>query len=243
MELVGHIRSIQDGAGQVYGYRRMKLALEVRLGVPVNRKRVARLQREHGLQARIRRRRFRYPHNPLPAEAPKPNILCRDFSATTPDQKWVTDITYVQVGSQRLYVSAVMDLFNREIIAYRVSESIALPFVLDTFKQAFRERRPTRVLVHSDQGGHYTSPTFCSMLREHDALQSMSRRGNCWDNAVMENFFGHFKSELVHRLKPCSRRELKDRIHAYIQFYNTERIQEKMRMAPVAYRSHFGQTA
>lgn len=221
----------------------MKVALEDRLGVPVNRKRVARLQRENGLQARIRRKRFTYPRHSFPSEPPKPNILSRDFSAAAPNQKWVTDITYIQVGNHRLYMSALMDLFNREIVAYKVSESIALPFVLATLQQAFDERQPAKVLVHSDQGGHYTSPAFCSMLRQRKALQSMSRRGNCWDNAAMENFFGHFKCELVYRLNPCSRKELENKIHEYIQFYNNERIQEKMKMAPVAYRSHFSQTA
>jgi putative transposase len=241
-ELVAHIRCIQGKVKQIYGYRRMKLALEGRFNISVNKKRVARLQKDQGLQALIRRKRFNYPVNSLALEPPKPNILARNFVAARPNQKWVTDITWIQVGSQRLYLSAVMDLFNREIVSYRVSDSIALPFVLETFEQAFRNRRPTQVLVHSDQGGHYTSPAFCSMLRAYNAVQSMSRKGNCWDNASMENFFGHFKSEMVHRLKPCSRRVLENHIHGYIRFYNHERIQEKMKMAPVAYRSHFSQT-
>jgi putative transposase len=243
LDLVERIRRVQGQVMQTYGYRRMKLALESEYAIPVNKKRIARLQREHQLQARIRRRRSSAP--PLifaVPEGPKPNILDRDFHAAGPDRKWVTDITTVQVGSQRLYVSAVMDLFNREIVSYSINASIALPLVLQSIQDAFEIRRLDRVLVHSDQGGHYTSTTYCSLLRSHNAIQSMSRKGNCWDNASMECFFGQFKSELINRLKTCSRQELENSIHAYVRFYNTRRIQTKIKMAPVVYRSHFVQT-
>lgn len=243
VELVARIRQVQGRVMQTYGYRRMKLALENEYAVCVNKKKIARLQKEHQLQAHIRRRRYNTPPMVFATpESPKPNILDRDFNAPEPDQKWVTDITTVKVGGQRLYVSAVMDLFNREIVSYGISMSIALPLVLHSLEDAFEARRPSSVLIHSDQGGHYTSPSYCELLRRHNALQSMSRKGNCWDNASMECFFGHFKSELINRLKPCSRQELEASIRYYIDFYNTRRIQTKMKAAPVAYRSRFGQT-
>jgi len=219
------------------------MALENEHAVCVNKKRIARLQKEHQLQAHIRRRRYSSPPMVFTVpEGPKPNILDRDFHASEPNRKWVTDITTVRVGAQRLYVSAVMDLFNREIVSYGISASIALPLVLRSLEEAFTLRRPDTVLVHSDQGGHYTSPSYGNLLRSYSAVQSMSRKGNCWDNASMECFFGHFKSELINKLKPCSKQELEDAIHSYIRFYNTQRIQTKLKMAPVAYRSHFVQT-
>jgi len=243
LELVAQIRQVQGRVMQTYGYRRMKMALESEYAISANTKRIARLQKEHQLQAHIRRKRSTMsPMVFAVPEGPKPNILGRDFHATEPDRKWVTDITTVQVGAQRLYVSAVMDLFNREIVSYGISANIALPLVLKSLEDAFAIRRPKTVLVHSDQGGHYTSPSYCNLLRNHNAIQSMSRKGNCLDNASMECFFGHFKSELINRLKPCSRQELEDSIHSYVLFYNTRRIQTKIKTAPVAYRSRFVQT-
>ncbi len=209
VELVARIRQVQGRVMQSYGYRRMKMALENEYPACVNKKKIARLQKEHQLQAHIRRRRYNTPSMVFAVpEGPKPNILDRDFTATEPDRKWVTDITTVRVGDQRLYVSAVMDLFNREIVSYGISMSIALPLVLQSLEDAFAIRRPRSVLILSDQGGHYTSPSYCNLLRRHNAVQSMSRKGKCWDNASMECFFGQFKSELINRLKPCSKQEL-----------------------------------
>jgi putative transposase len=237
------IRTIQEEVDYIYGYRRMKLAVESRLPIAVNKKRIARIQWESGLQARIRRKRFRYPLLNLKREKPKDNILQRNFATDAPNRKWLTDITYLPIGDgQQIYLSAVLDLFNREIVAHRLSESLELPFVLATFEDAFRKREAEGVLVHSDQGTHYTSHAYCSFLREHKAVQSMSRRGVCLDNAAMENFFGHLKSELGNRLGRGTKEEVAAHVEDYIWFYNNDRIQVKLKMAPVAYRSHFEQT-
>jgi transposase InsO family protein len=243
VEIVCEIKRIHAETRQTYGYRRLKIVLERNLGIAINKKRIQRIQRQHGLYAQIRRRRLSYPKPQFQVEAHKENILKRDFKSTELNKKWVTDITYIQNGSTRLYMSALMDLCNREIISYRVSNSIELPFVMETFREAFEKYYPEKVLIHSDQGGHYTSPQFCHMLKQNGAIQSMSRRGNCLDNASMENFFGHFKSELIHRLKPMKEEDLKKQIDNYIDFYNHQRIQQKMKMAPVEYRSHLFQTA
>jgi len=226
-ELVECINSIQDKVKHIYGYRRMKTAVEKQLKVVVNKKKMARIQKEHQLQAQVRRKRFKHP---------------QQFNAEAPNQKWVTDITYLQKGDARLYLSVILDLFNKEIISYRISDTLAIPFVLETFKDAFAKVKPGQVLVHSDQGCHYTATIFCAMLRANNAVQSMSRRGNCWDNAIVENFFGHLKSEMVRRLQPCSKADLENHVHDYMNFYNTIRIQGKMKMAPVEHRSHFMQT-
>jgi putative transposase len=220
----------------------MKLAVESRLHAPVNKKRIARIQREQSLQAQIRRMRFRYPLINLRQEKPKANLLKRAFTADAPDRTWLTDITYIPTDTGQLYLSAVLDVFNREIVAHRISENLGLPFVLETFGDAFRKREAPGVLVHSDQGPHYTSHAYCSFLREHKAVQSMSRRGVCLDNAAMENFFGHLKSELSTRGAYRTMGEAKVRIDDYIWFYNNERIQEKLKMAPVAFRSLFEDT-
>lgn len=237
------MRIIQNESMQTYGYRRMKIAIEAELNQPVNHKRIARLQRESRLQAVIRRKRFNYPKTMFVADGPKENILNRDFAASEPNRKWVTDITYLQVGTQRLYMSAILDLFNNELVAYRISADFGMSFVLETVKAAFGKTQAKHVLIHSDQGGHYMSRVYNKLLTENAAIQSMSRRGNCWDNAVMENFFSHLKTELLYRFKPESREELEKCIREYVIFYNTKRIQTKMKMAPVAYRSHLSQTA
>lgn len=242
-EIVCEIKRIHAETRCIYGYRRLKIALERNLGISINKKRIQRIQKQYGLHAQIRRRRFSYPKSKFQVEPPKENILNRDFESTELNKKWVTDITYIHNGSKRLYMSALMDLCNREIISYRVSESIALPFVMETLDEAFEKYNPEKVLVHSDQGGHYTSPQFGRLLKKKQAIQSMSRRGNCLDNASMENFFGHFKSELIYRLKPMKEKCLKKEIDEYIDFYNNHRIQQKIKMAPVEYRSHLAQTA
>lgn len=242
-EIVNHIRAIQGEVKHIYGYRRMKIALETELNEPVNHKKIARLQKENGLQAVIRRKRFSYPKSTFRFDGAKTNVLDRNFIAEEPNQKWATDITYLQVGTQRFYMSAILDLFNNELVAYQISSDFGLSFVLKTVKTAFEKTGAQNVIIHSDQGCHYTSYAYSKLLKDSHAIQSMSRRGNCWDNAVMENFFSQLKTELLNRIKLKSREELEKMIHEYVVFYNNKRIQTKMKMAPVAYRSHFCQTA
>lgn len=241
--LIKEIKRIHEETNQIYGYRRLKIALERSLGVIINNKRIQRIQKEYDLHAKIRRRRVKSPGIIFNKEVPKENILNRNFSADKPNRKWVTDITYIQKGKNKLYMSAIMDLYNREIISYKISDTMDLPFVINTFKEAFRKYKYRNILIHSDQGGHYKSPQFINLLERNDAVQSMSRRGNCYDNASMENFFGHFKSELIYRLKPLKKVELKKAIKNYIDFYNTKRIQTKIKMAPIEYRNHLPYTA
>jgi putative transposase len=220
----------------------MRIALERKYGLLVNKKCIARVQRKYDLQARIRRKRAYNETILLSYEGPKPNILNQEFHADRPNQKWVTDISYVGPPGKRQYLSAVMDLFNNEIVAFRLSRTQQIPFVLESLKDAFEKRKPEGVLVHSDQGGHYTSRQYCELLREYHAQQSMSRKGKCLDNASMECFFGHLKSELLRRIATKSRSEIAQNISSYINFYNQRRIQQKIKMAPIEYRSHFEKT-
>jgi putative transposase len=227
----------------IYGYRRMKLLLERRYGVHVNHKRVYRLMRQMGMLAVIRRKK---PYTVYSKDAHEqiPNTLNRDFTAEQPNKKWVTDITYLTVNGQKMFLSAVLDLFNNEIVAYQMGRHPSLDLVTQTIELATSKRKVNGVLLHSDQGSQYTCKHYISLLQSHGIIQSMSRRGNCLDNAVMENFFGHLKSELLYNQKISTVPQLIHEIEAYMHFYNYERIQTKLRgMTPVEYRNHTTKSA
>lgn len=222
----------------VYGYRRMRILLVKKHGIPQNGKKIYRILKEMGLQARVRRRRVNYPFIGQGTEV-HPNILARQFWADGPDRKWVTDITVIVQNGQRYYLSVIMDLFNREVVAYKMARHMDLSLVMESVKEAIGGKKTDGLLIHSDQGGHYTSPAYGMFLRKRGIVQSMSGRGNCLDNASMENFFGHLKSELIYNRRFSCGEELTKSIKDYIGFYNNERIQEKLnKMAPVEYRSH-----
>lgn len=196
--------------------------------------------KQMGMQAVIRRRRYRpfqYTRHTL-----APNLLDRNFRADRPNQKWVTDITYLQAGGKRYFLSVIMDLFNNEVVSYRLSESLDVQFVLETVKDAVKNRSTDQLLLHSDQGMHYTSKAYGNLLRKHGIIQSMSRKGNCLDNASIESFFGHFKAELRPHLFDAV--DLGKVIERYIDFYNHERPQSKLRdMSPSEFKSGFLRSA
>ena len=222
----------------IYGYRRMRIVLEKKHGIRHNGKKVYRILKEMGLQAQVRRRRANYPYIGMGTEV-HPNILARQFQADRPDRKWVTDITVIVQNGQRYYLSVIMDLFNREIVGYKMDRHMDLRLVIESVNEAIGNRDVRGLMIHSDQGGHYTSRAYGLYLKGKGIIQSMSGKGNCLDNAVMENFFGHLKSELIYNTKFKTGDWLKKDISEYIRFYNNERIQEKLnKMAPVEYRSH-----
>jgi transposase InsO family protein len=160
-----------------------------------------------------------------------PNLLERDFKATAPNQKWVTDITYLQYGTSTLYLSTIMDLYNNQIVAYKIYDHQQTPLVMDTLKAALINRgNPSGVILHSDQGSVYTSYAFQDFVKESNLISSMSRRGNCWDNAVIESFHSNLKSEEFQYIKFNSMRlsEVRNHVDDYVRHYNEERIQEKL---------------
>lgn len=169
-----------------------------------------------------------------------PNILDRDFKSQVPYQKWATDITVFGVKDKKLYLSPILDLFNGEIISYQLSESPNFKQVNDMLKKAFRKVKVLEGLtLHSDQGWQYQMKEYQKMLADKGIIQSMSRRGNCIDNAVIESFFGTIKSELFYLKKYSSIDELKTDIQDYIKYYNNERIKLTLNgMSPVQYRAH-----
>jgi putative transposase len=220
----------------IYGYRRVQIWLKLTYNLHLNHKRVQRLMNELGIKAVIRKRRPYY--GKKEAYVISDNHLNRDFVASKPNEKWVTDITYLIFNGQKLYLSAIKDLYNNEIISYEISQRNDLKLVIDTVKKAKRIRDVKGVLLHSDQGFQYTSKQYNKLLDKYEMKGSMSRKGNCWDNASMENFFSHFKSECFHLYTFKTSEEVKFAVHQYIRFYNHQRFQKKLNnLSPYKYRT------
>ena len=195
--------------------------------------------KELGLKSIVRKKRK---YSSYKGEIGKvaPNLLKRNFEATAPNQKWVTDVTEFKVGEQKLYLSPLIDLYNGEVISYNLSTSPNYAQIVDMLDKAFeREKNLDGLILHSDQGWQYQMKKFQTTLKEHGIRQSMSRKGNCLDNSCAENFFGLLKSELFYINKYTSLKELEKDIIEYIDWYNNKRIKSKLKgMSPVEYRSH-----
>lgn len=225
---------------RTYGYRRIALWLRRERGVVLNGKTVLRLMRQLGLRSIARRRKV-HPHAPTAAAARYyPNHLQRQFTAQAPNQKWVTDVTYVRTQHGWAYLAVIKDLFDGFIVAHRLGRQNSIGLVTQTLHQAFHTEKVTAGLIlHSDQGHQYSSQPYFALTHEYNMLPSMSRRGNCWDNAPIENFFGHLKAEALHHLPPSSFAQLQEHINQYIAFYNYERIQLKTKQPPFERRRLF----
>lgn len=220
-----------------YGYRQIQMFLLKDYGVLANHKKVLRLMQEMGLRSRIRRKR-RHVHESTTGSRVAENLLHRNFQAGKPNQKWVTDVTQYRVQDKWIYLSAIKDLYNNEIVAYHMSLRNDNELVLQTFRKAFEnEKNVTGLIVHSDQGFQYTSYAYHDMLPKVGAQISMSRRGNCYDNASMESFFSHLKTEALYPYDIRSLDEAQRRIEEFIHFYNNNRPQRKLnKLTPVEYR-------
>ena len=219
-----------------YGYRRVYQQLRNE-GYTINHKTVQRLMQEMNLKSKVRKVRYLSYRGEVGKTAP--NILNRDFKAARPNQKWATDVTEFKVADRKAYLSPIMDMFNGEIVAYTISDRPDLKMVMDMMSTAKRKVKSTNgVILHSDQGWHYQHMKYQQRLKRYGIIQSMSRKGNCLDNAVMENFFGIMKSELLY-LQQFSDMELfKCELRKYINYYNNERIKLKLNgKSPVQYRT------
>lgn len=236
------ILEVYKKSKNIYGYRRIKVALKKDFELIVNKKKILRLMRELNIQSVVKKKKFKYV-NPISNEytKPMPNVLKRDFSTTGLNQKWVTDITYLHYGvpRKRAYLSALMDLYNNEIIAYKLSDSLEMEFVENTINDALNNQKNLKnLIIHSDQGCHYMSRAYRAILKKNNITQSMSRKGNCYDNACIESFFGKLKTEFVYQNKYDNKENLFKAIEEYITWYNTERFQSKLKNhTPVGYRS------
>jgi transposase InsO family protein len=222
-ELLELIRQVHKESRGTYGSPRVTAELKAR-DVEVGRRRVARLMRENYIRGRSPRR-FRATTDSDHRYEVAPNLVEREFEADEPGKIWLADITYVHTNEGWLYLAAVLDLFDRKIIGWSMGITLERKLVCDALKSAVANRTPKVGLIHhSDRGSQYASDEFQALLREHNILCSMSRTGDCWDNAPMESFFGSLKNELIHRCSFPSRASARQKIFEYVEvFYNRKR--------------------
>ena len=236
LPLAEKIQECQNKCGKTYGYRRVHIWLE-RNGIYHNPKTILRVMQKYGLLSVIRRKRYRnygeYLHR-------YPNLLNRNFYAEKPNQKWVTDISYIHTRQGILYLSVIRDLYDNSVVAYKTGTEQNINLVLSTIKAAKRKEKVTaEVQLHSDQGFQYTSQAYYRLTQSYGISPSMSRRGNPYDNALAENFFSILKTECIYRTKLQTYEEARLLIDEYIFFYNNERIQTKTKLTPLEKRSQF----
>jgi len=220
-----------------YGYRRIAVSMREEYKNVVNHKTVLRLMKELGIASKIRIKKYRSYNGSIGKIAP--NVLEQDFKTTKLDEKWVTDITEFKVCNQKVYLSPLIDLHTREVISYKISRSPNLKFVMDMINDGIDGRKFDNLTVHTDQGWHYQHVQYRECLKEANIVQSMSRKGNCYDNALAENFFGHLKSEFFYLEKFDSVDEFICGLHEYMRYYNYDRLSLKIKgMTPIQYRHH-----
>jgi len=219
-----------------YGYRRVTLALREK-GYQTNHKLVMKLMKIEGLTCQLRKKRYRSYKGQVGKIAP--NLLNRNFTATRPNQKWVTDVTEFKVLGKRIYLSPILDLFNGEVVSYSLAGSPSFASTIEMLKKAFRcLPEKVNLILHSDQGWQYQMKPYQRLLVEKGIQQSMSRKGNCYDNAVIENFFGLLKSEFFDKRTFPSVDAFQNELVDYLEYYNNDRIKVKLKgLSPVAYRA------
>ena len=236
LPLAEKIQECQDKCGKTYGYRRVHIWLE-KQGIYRNPKTILRVMQKYNLLSAIKRKKYRnygeYLHR-------YPNLLNRDFNADKPNQKWVTDISYIKTMQGTLYLSVIRDLFDNSIVAYKTGTEQNINLVLSAIREAKKREKVTAELqLHSDQGFQYTSHGYYRLTQSYGIMPSMSRRGNPYDNAMAENFFSILKTECIHRIKLHTYEDARLLIDEYIHFYNNERIQLKTKLTPLEKRSQY----
>ena len=236
LPLAEKIQECQNKCGKTYGYRRVHIWLE-RQGIYHNPKTILRVMQKYNLLSVVRRKKYRnygeYLHR-------YPNLLNRDFKAERPNQKWVTDISYIKTNQGTLYLSIIRDLFDNSIVAYKTGTEQNINLVLSNIREAKkREKVTTELQLHSNQGFQYTSQAYYRLTQSYGIIPSMSRRGNPYDNALAENFFSILKTECIYRVKLQTYEEARLLIGEYIHFYNNERIQLKTKLTPLEKRCQY----
>ena len=236
LPLAEKIKECQDKYGKTYGYRRVHIWLE-RQGIHHDPKTILRIMQKYNLLSVVRRKKYRnyseYLHR-------HPNLLNRDFKAEKPNQKWVTDISYIKTKQGVLYLSVIRDLFDNSIVAYKTGTEQNINLVLSTIREAKKKEKVTAELqLHSDQGFQYTSHQYFKLTKSYNITPSMSRKGNPYDNALAENFFSILKTECIYRVNLQTYEEARLLINEYMHFYNNERIQLKTKLTPLEKRSQY----
>ena len=233
LPLAEQIRTCQQEVKQTYGYRRVHIWLE-RKGIYRNPKTILRIMQKYNLLSVVRRKKYQHYGDALHRY---PNLLNRNFHAERPNQKWVTDISYIKTGQGFLYLSVIRDLYDNSIVSYKTGTEQNISLVLSTVREAKRKEKVTAELqLHSDQGFQYTSQAYFRLTQLYNITPSMSRRGNPYDNALAENFFSILKTECIYRAKPRTYEEARLPIGDYIHFYNYQRIQFKTKLTPMEFR-------
>ena len=218
------IKELFEESEQTYGSRRIRLELK-KIGYMISRRRVGKLMKLLGLYCKTKKK-FRVTTDSNHKLPVAPNLLQRDFSASNPNEKYVGDITYIWTTEGWLYLAVVIDLFSRKVVGWSMQSHMQTSLVNEALLMALWQRKPGKGLIyHTDRGCQYASENHRDILKQHGIKQSMSRKGNCWDNSVAESFFGTLKTELVHHSKFKTREEAKQEIFRYIEiFYNRKRI-------------------
>ena len=236
LPLAEKIRECQEHSHSTYGYRRVHIWLE-RQGIHKDPKTVLRVMQKNNLLSEVRSKKY---HNYTNGLYKYPNLLAQDFHAERPNQKWVTDISYIKTGQGVLYLSVIRDLYDNSIVAYKTGTEQNVNLVLSTIRAAKRKEMVTTELqLHSDQGFQYTSQAYFKLTQSYHITPSMSSRGNPYDNAMAENFFSILKTECIYRTKLKTYEEARLLIGEYIHFYNNERIQLKTKLTPLEKRCQF----
>jgi transposase InsO family protein len=221
--LLVHVKAAFNESAGTYGAPRIRDELRAQ-GHRVGKKRIAHLMRKHGIRPK-QKRRFRVTTRANPDHEPAPNLLDRCFVANEPDRVWVSDITYVWTREGWLYLCVVVDLFSRRVVGWAIDRSLHARLTVRALLTAIQRRAPAPGLIfHSDRGAQYSAKVFRALLDEHGMAQSMSRKGDCWDNAVAESFFATLKTELVQGAYFSTRNDALRAVHNYIEgFYNLRR--------------------
>ena len=232
------IRKIYNHHKGRYGYRRITSQLR-NDGIHLNHKTVQKLMVEMNLYGKRKKAKYKSYKGEIGKIAP--NVIDRDFIATAPNQKWTTDVTEVKIKDKKIYLSPILDMFNGEIISYSISYSPNQHMVMTMLDKAFKKTPIlTGLVLHSDQGIHYQHQRYQKALKDRNIVQSMSRKGNCLDNAMMENFFGLMKSELLYLQEWDSVEQFAMELRKYIRYYNNDRIKLRLNgKSPVQYRALF----
>jgi transposase InsO family protein len=239
--LLAEIRKVHERTKQAYGAVKTWRALRS-AGVKCGKHRVARLRRLEGIEAR-RKRKFRLAYEARQSAPPAPNLLRALFRASRPDRVWVADMTFIATRSGWLYLAVLLDLYSRRIVGWSMKERPTQELVAEALKMAVEQRRPRPGLLHhSDQGIQYASGVYLQLIEQHGVVRSMSRKGNCYDNAVVESFFSSLKNELIHHRDYHSREEARSEIFEYIElFYNRQRIHQSLGyQTPIGYEEMKG---
>lgn len=233
VERMQQVQAVYEKSHKIYGYRRITIQLQDKQGLGINHKAVLRLMRKLGIRSVARKLVPYRKVEDLGTYHRYPNVLDRDFVASTPNQKWVTDITYIRLKQGWSFLSIIKDLFDGFIVGHILHNRNSITLVTQTLQQAKQNEKVTDGLVlHSDQGTQYTSHAYHLLTTQYHITPSMSRRANCWDNAPAENFFSHLKEEYLRHFPLPSFEEAQQLTAEYIHFYNYERIQLKTRQTP-----------